>query len=190
LPNLTINRMLAVVTIFLVIGAIVGYGASFQVKRAVVTSVSTTIVTNRIVTTSTQSVINYVYTATTTNTTVTTTNTTIIAAQYLNITQGMKDGGQIAGIGCGNPCGSSEVNTTFGFPVSNNTFFYSQVNVNAPGVSVAIFPSTPTPPLSPLISVTLEITNTTITTSAYFVILVSDSKLPLTVYVWYYGESS
>lgn len=190
MANLTINRVLAIVTIFLVIGVIAGYGISFQMKRTVVTSVSTTTVTSSIVATSAQTVINYVYTATTTNTTVTTTNTTIIAAQYLNITQGINDGGQIAGISCSPPSCPSEVNSTWSLPVPNNTFFYSQVDVNAPGVSVAIFPSTPPPPLRPLISITLEITNTTITTSADFVILILDSKIPLTVYVWYYGSSS
>lgn len=127
------------------------------------------------------------YTATTTNTSVTITNTTIIAAQYLNITQGINDGGQTYGISCYLPC-SSEVNSTWYFPVPNNTFFYSQIDVNAKGVGVAIFPNTANS--DQFIAVTLEITNTTITESAYFVILVSDSKLPLTVYVWYYGTSS
>lgn len=174
--DLASRKIVAIVLLLLVFifsaGLLAGYTLSGQmVKPTEVTQILiSTVITN------TQTIVQVTGTTT----------TTYIAAQYLNVNEGIanaKSAGQspFTGVVCLAPC-SSPASVTLFFKVTNMTYFYSQVNASDPGVSASASSHS-----NNTIAVTLTNSNTI---EACFVTYLSNTTRPPTIYIWYYGAGA
>ena len=150
--------------------------------------VSTNSISQRTTTSTTTSTSTYTTTSlteTTATSTLTETSTiTQTHPQYLTPAEGQAEGASFAEVSCPSVC-----NTTAGagsvsyfFPIPGMTSFYSQVDVNGttPGLGAGVYMH------EGQVEITLTNTNTY---NACFEYLVSQSPMPPTIYVWYYGQN-
>lgn len=166
--------------IFLAVGLVIGYTISYEISGTVKNTQSYT--TTSTVITTTQNLIQQTYVTTTIDSTTVTTST-VVAGQYLTMSQVLAKGlGSFVDIsGCQSPCNSSS-EVSYIFPIANMSYFYSQINVTASGVSAAVSSHANA-------SIVLTLTNSNASKEC-FVYYLNNVKLPPTIYVWYYGSGT
>lgn len=171
-----ISNAFAVVllVIIMIVSIVAGFSLSQQFSNERSTVTTTIVTTNSTL----QEVrITSIYTSVIT----TYTNTsTVVAAQSLNMSQGVRVG-SFSTVSCLSTC-TTPASTTFVFHIPNMNYFYSQINVSAPNVSASVSPHS-----NDSIALTLANGNRY---PVCFVYYLDQLELPPTIYVWYYGNET